>query len=217
MQAHIKRVRREGFTVTRLCSAVAAHRVRDGLDLTDASECAVNKRLPAATLLSSPGASTVTSCVNNADLASLLRQLLSSQPRLASLSSNTLLPRNGLHGPGLGWHVDYPYHDIDRALWPPAGDIHGIQVMLALDDLTTTNGAPEYIPGSHMRACWSGPVELGSCFRPCLLAGEALVAHAAVWHRQTTNFSAAPRTVILATFVPAHVPPKDDDLINVSL
>ena len=54
----------------------------------------------------------------------VVQRLLHNDFRCATWSSNTLLPN--MSGAALGWHVDYPYHDI-RPPWPR--DMLSLQVL----------------------------------------------------------------------------------------
>jgi ectoine hydroxylase-related dioxygenase (phytanoyl-CoA dioxygenase family) len=114
---------------------------------------------------------------------------------------------------GLGWHVDYPYHDIPMDRWPvplPAYPL-GVQVLWLLDDFREDNGGTMFLPGSHLKPqSTSGGFE--DIAGQCILnepAGTVLIAHSAWHHRQTTNVSADSRTALLGNYTPMFVTPKD--------
>jgi ectoine hydroxylase-related dioxygenase (phytanoyl-CoA dioxygenase family) len=138
---------------------------------------------------------------------SVVQRLLHNDFRCATWSSNTLLPN--MSSAVLGWHVDYPYHDIVPP-WPP--HTLSLQVLWLLDDFTERNGATMFWPHSHT---WLQPPEYSFAAPPeaqLLLApaGSVLIAHGAWWHRQTANASPQPRSALLANFCRAYVVPKAD-------
>jgi ectoine hydroxylase-related dioxygenase (phytanoyl-CoA dioxygenase family) len=137
----------------------------------------------------------------------VVQRLLHNDFRCATWSSNTLLPN--MNTPALGWHVDYPYHDISPP-WPR--DTLSVQVLWLLDNFTQHNGATMFLPDSHS---WLQPpdYDFSTPQQAQLLlapAGSVLVAHGAWWHRQTPNLSQLPRSALLASFCRAFVVPKAD-------
>jgi ectoine hydroxylase-related dioxygenase (phytanoyl-CoA dioxygenase family) len=138
---------------------------------------------------------------------SVVQTLLHNDFRCATWSSNTLLPN--MSTAALGWHVDYPYHDISPP-WPQ--QLLSVQVLWLLDDFTEHNGATMFLPDSHS---WlkqpdydfSTPQHAQLLLAP---AGSVLIAHGAWWHRQTRNSSPLPRSALLANFCRAFVVPKAD-------
>ncbi|DBA79812.1 TPA: hypothetical protein ACH3X1_008473 [Trebouxia sp. C0004] len=146
-------------------------------------------------------------------LLQVLHRYLGSKYRLATFSSNTLLPQDGSLGSGLGWHPDYPYHDIDQP-WPPPEFPLGCQVLICLDEFRQDNGGTMFMPNSHMQkpegieddieGTSPGSITLTAS------AGSVLIAHSAWWHRQTKNVSKLPRTALLGNYTPGHVVPKDN-------
>ncbi|EKX44488.1 hypothetical protein GUITHDRAFT_109608 [Guillardia theta CCMP2712] len=126
----------------------------------------------------------------------LVRSYLGRYARCATWSSNTLLPK--MDHPRLGWHVDYPYHDIEIGMWP---DLPlGLQVLWLLDNFTSENGGTMFYPGSHE---FFSPPNIEQFSTPEILtapAGSVLVAHSAWWHRQTQNKSPNPRHALLGCF-----------------
>jgi len=78
-------------------------------------------------------------------LKGVLEGYLGAGFRCATWSSNTLLPGNTPAGPsGLGWHIDYPYHDVDDlgAMRSAGAPPLGVQVLWSIDDFRADNGAP---------------------------------------------------------------------------
>jgi ectoine hydroxylase-related dioxygenase (phytanoyl-CoA dioxygenase family) len=104
------------------------------------------------------------------------------------------------------WHTDHPYNEMDQ---PVRADAPlGLQCVIALDDFDRTNGATEYVPGSHQRPP-PIPVEPGEVpverfdARP----GDLLAMHAATWHRAGLNTSGAVRTGMVLSFMARWVRP----------
>ena len=147
----------------------------------------------------------------------LLNKYLGGRVRCATMSSNTLLQQDGGNptDTGLGWHIDYPYHDIETNLWPAKP--LGCQVLFCLDEFTACNGgtlfrtathtlgrAPDYTydtpapNGAHQceqlgrlpaQSEWPmgfSPDPNIKKYHDCP-AGTVLIAHSAWWHRQTRN------------------------------
>lgn len=81
----------------------------------------------------------------------------------------------------------------------PSGDpgaIHGISTIWNVDAFTTTNGATEVIPGSHI---WRNerPARVDARAVPVLMpAGSVLIFTGTLYHRGGANHSAAPRLAI---------------------
>eukprot|EP00035_Acanthoeca_spectabilis_P012343 m.220273 g.220273 ORF g.220273 m.220273 type:complete len:389 (-) comp15596_c0_seq2:1941-3107(-) len=155
-----------------------------------------------------------------------LSEVLGSSVRCATWSANTLLPHATRSG--LGWHVDYPYHDIDLDKRPPSDVWLGTQVLWLLDDFLDdgSNGGTLFLPESHrdtnkvpsaVEAVWNGgpdTLTAGGTARRLTqasggTAGAVLIAHSAWWHRQSINKSAAHRRVLLGNYTPSYVVPKD--------
>ena len=141
----------------------------------------------------------------------ILWEYLGENFRCATWSSNMLSPNSSESG--LGWHVDYPYHDIPMDRWPvplPANPL-GVQVLWLLDDFREDNGGTMFLPGSHLTPqTTSGGFEDVAGQRVLEEpAGTVLIAHSAWHHRQTINRSAASRTALLGNYTPMFVTPKD--------
>lgn len=166
-------------------------------------------------------------------LLGIIRRELGTTIRCASFSSNTLLP-HVTENTGLGWHVDYPYHDL-KPPWQVSPTL-GIQVLTLLDEFTSENGGTLFRTRSVQRARWPSYGEFttpgkrarSQCeqlgqqihhlsgskhrhikqFHPAN-EGECFIMHAACWHRQMPNCSDSPRTALLANYVPSAMRPKD--------
>ena len=50
---------------------------------------------------------------------------------------------------GLGWHVDYPYHDLDPGYWGEVDSPLGVQVLICLDEFTSANGGTMFRTNTH--------------------------------------------------------------------
>ena len=139
----------------------------------------------------------------------LVRTYLGKSARAATWSSNTLLPH--MDHAVLGWHTDYPYHDIEPGTWPELP--LGVQVMWMIDEFRNDNGATMFFPGSHLTM--NPPVfdefdEPDGAQTLCAPSGSVLIAHSAWWHRQTANTSPLPRHALLASYTRGYVVPKAD-------
>ena len=154
-------------------------------------------------------------------LHDVLYEYLGEGFRCATWNSNTLNAGNTPDGPsGLGWHVDYPYHDIHaagtmRSTGQPA---LGVQVLWLLDEFRADNGGTMFCPGSHVAdGCPSGITPGGSEVPPAAMvfgsppepAGTVLIAHSAWWHRQTNNTTTTSRAALLGNYTPGWVVAKD--------
>eukprot|EP01129_Flabellula_baltica_P012299 TRINITY_DN5538_c0_g1_i2.p1 TRINITY_DN5538_c0_g1~~TRINITY_DN5538_c0_g1_i2.p1 ORF type:complete len:415 (-),score=70.98 TRINITY_DN5538_c0_g1_i2:46-1209(-) len=158
----------------------------------------------------------VKNILRHPELASLLihdkilgiaKRFLGETVRCATWSSNTLFPNNNDGPTGLGWHCDYPYHDIPEP-WPT--NPLGIQILFALDDFHADNGGTGFYPNSHTFLTWPGDdlTEDTGDILECK-KGSVLMAHSAWWHTQRKNRSDKSRTALLANFTPGYVVPKD--------
>jgi len=152
-------------------------------------------------------------------LNGLLKEVLGEDMRCATFSSNTLFRQSGAgQNTGLGWHVDYPYHDL-KYPWPPVEQPQGMQVLFCLDEFTALNGGtlfmtntqhllrePPYnfstpAPDGEYRCMQLGRAptneEVAQGFHPdpniteyhAAPAGSVLIAHSAWWHRQVRNLA----------------------------
>lgn len=129
----------------------------------------------------------------------LLGSLLHEGYLLSDFSLNEVPPSNASDA----WHIDYPYNEMAVRAW---GGALGVQCIIALDDFTATNGATEYLPGSHKEgdAFVSRPVSVQRFLAP---AGSLLLLHSATWHRAGDNTSNAARTALLLCFVERWIRP----------
>lgn len=92
-------------------------------------------------------------------LVGILSKFLGEHFRCATFSSNSLRqqddasriePDGTPKGTGLGWHVDYPYHDIKwDAGWPGVEKPLGCQALFLLDEFTACNGGTLFCTGTH--------------------------------------------------------------------
>lgn len=132
-------------------------------------------------------------------LTALTEALLHEGYLLSDFSLNQVPPSNAPDA----WHVDYPYSEMAART---SGGVLGVQCVIALDDFTATNGATEYLPGSHARidAVTSDPTGFQRFLAP---AGSLLLLHSATWHRAGDNISQAPRTGLLLCFVERWIRP----------
>ena len=153
-------------------------------------------------------------------LQGLMLKYLKEAPCCATFSSNTLLQQNGQGTDcGLGWHVDYPYHDIPHEMWPSADKPLGVQVLYLLDDFSAANGGTLFRTGTHTlgrqpdyddatpRATATMQCEqlgeMPSVLPPGFVAdpniakyhrapaGSVLLAHSAWHHRQVRNVASS--------------------------
>ena len=210
--SHERRLRQQGFTVLQhVLNAEEAADVKEILERAEQSAGRVELhgdlpqqvRVPSILVHHQVFAELL---LHPAVLA-IVQRLLHDDFRCATWSSNTLLP--SMATPALGWHVDYPYHDISPP-WPQ--DTLSVQVLWLLDNFTEHNGATMFLPDSHS---WlrqpdydfSTPQQSQLLLAP---AGSVLIAHGAWWHRQTPNLSPLSRSALLASFCRAFVVPKAD-------
>ena len=152
-------------------------------------------------------------------ITGLLTKVVGPNFRCATFSANTLLQQdsNDPEDTGLGWHVDYPYHDLDPGYWGEVDSPLGVQVLICLDEFTSANGgtmfrtnthkllkSPDYVfdtPAPDGVFCCE---QLGRLKTPdgapdgyvpdCNITkyhpcppGSVLIAHSAWWHRQVRN------------------------------
>ncbi|KAL3144762.1 hypothetical protein ABBQ38_001878 [Trebouxia sp. C0009 RCD-2024] len=219
MDAHIAQITNAGFTVLPLFAPHDLVQLRQHLQAWNSAQIApssfttpVQTRIPELLTVPEPG--DVTLIVTHPALLALMKAVLGPDIRLAALGANTLTPQDGTVPMG-PWHIDYPYREpflIGQRMPSPELPV-GIQVVLAVDDFTLTNGATEVLPGSH---CKVPPGMLGhdgslpGAIQVQVPAGHALIMHGALWHRQRPNVSPHPRHAILATYTPEWVCPQDN-------
>lgn len=146
--------------------------------------------------------------LDNPMLKSILAQIYPGGYHLTTYSSNTL--RKGVDKQG--WHVDYPYHDIHPLNWPSLQEEpFGIQVNIALDDFTETNGATQYIEGSHhfRNVPFGNMSDFQKLYRKTVVpAGTMILYIGSLWHSQGVNETDSPRAALLSNFAPLSIPAK---------
>ncbi|DBA89954.1 TPA: hypothetical protein ACH3X2_004442 [Trebouxia sp. C0005] len=189
---HVQNLKQHGYVVFQLMTPNDAQAAKQHVfNLEEAGVGSRNNIQHRIAELIPAGGQLMAQLVCQPVLLQVLHRYLGSKCRLATFSSNTLLPQDGSLGSGLGWHPDYPYHDIDQP-WPPPEFPLGCQVQ-------KPDGIEEDTEGT-----FPGSVTLTAP------AGSVLVAHSAWWHRQTKNVSKLPRTALLGNYTPGHVVPKDN-------
>lgn len=137
------------------------------------------------------------------DLTELLDLLLGENYLLSDFSLNTVHPG----GRPDRWHLDYPFNEMPDLA---TGPLLGIQCVLALDAFSGTNGATQYVPGSHDPPRRPDPAEVSTIWSPLLMPGSMLMMGAATWHRSGVNTSTAPRSAILLSFVERWIRPMTE-------
>jgi ectoine hydroxylase-related dioxygenase (phytanoyl-CoA dioxygenase family) len=210
--SHEQQLRQHGFTVLKpLLNSYEAADVKETLELAEKSAGRVEFHGDVPQQVRVPNIlvhhQVFAELLLHPAVLAIVQRLLHNDFRCATWSSNTLLPH--MTTPALGWHVDYPYHDISPP-WPQ--DTLSVQVLWLLDNFTEHNGATMFLPESHE---WlqqpdydfSTPHQSQLLLAP---AGSVLIAHGAWWHRQTPNLSPLPRSALLASFCRAFVIPKAD-------
>ena len=131
--------------------------------------------------------------------------------KLGTFGSNTLKP--GASRCGMGWHVDYPYQDIDINLWPSEFP-YGVQCLISLTDFRFDNGGTIFQPKSHNLKIIPEYANTINDTTECKYLecprGSVLLAHSAWWHRQSINTSNNKRHALLANYILPHIIPKSD-------
>lgn len=122
-------------------------------------------------------------------------------------------------------HIDSPWLWSDESeateaghAWPPLTTT--ITVCVAVDDITTSNGAEEIWPGSH-RAVDAANIRAGVALpaalweerqhstppeRLCIPKGAVAFRDARLWHRGLPNYSSRPRPMIVMTYTSPSTP-----------
>ena len=115
---------------------------------------------------------------------------------LSSFQANILCP--GADRQRL--HIDTPVPE-PLPLWPIKAN-----TIWLLDDFTETNGATEYLPGSHKFL--SKPTDVHdremTLQTVCGPAGSVLVTHGCLWHRAGGNVSSRPRIALLCSYAASY-------------
>lgn len=123
----------------------------------------------------------------------VVSQLIPS-PKLSTMSSYTLMPGKE----GIGWHVDYPYHeDVSSKT-----KCLGVQVIVMLDAFTKENGGTLVAPASHVTPANHVAHIVGD-------VGSVFIGHANLLHRAGKNETSFPRSAILINYIPPIIRPKD--------
>jgi len=105
------------------------------------------------------------------------------------------------------WHVDYPTHDLPQ---PFPNYIHGLQIVVSIDDFTLNNGATEVIPKTHTLNRWPDPHSIQTLNKQRIVIGAGTVAlwDSRLWHRIVKNNSNTPRRSFVGSFANPQTPPK---------
>jgi hypothetical protein len=126
---------------------------------------------------------------------------------LTTFSSNKV----NKHKNQLGWHVDYPYHDLSSSY---SKDVLGVQLLILLDDFTSTNGGTEYLEGSHSYQTFPNELEfeLNKRHHKQLVAkkGSIVILLGNLWHREGKSEEETYRSALLANFSPLSTPAKEN-------
>ena len=101
------------------------------------------------------------------------------------------------------WHTDVPLNlfvDDERAATAASHAAYALNVFLPLVDLTESNGATEFIPGSHLpEAERTAEAERrGQPLRILAPAGSAVIFDYRLWHRGLANDADTDRAVLYA-------------------
>lgn len=137
----------------------------------------------------------------NSDLINILNTVWGERNwHLTTFSSTRLLPNT----PEGKWHVDYPYTSIG------VSRPEGIQVIIPIDNFTSSNGATEYIETTHLfQNNFVSEGFLEKKKQLIIEVGNTLIMLGNVVHRSGANNSNLPRCALLANFSPLGIPPKD--------
>lgn len=213
LRKHLDQLQSDGYTVVKVLDEEEAREARDSLDriVTHGTRHRLlysngyQVRVPDLAVHDA----LFSDLLVHPSILFLVRAYLGNSARAATWSSNTLLPH--MDHPVLGWHADYPYHDIEDGAWPDTP--LGLQVLWMLDEFRKDNGGTMFFPGSHLNMNppifeeFSEPEGSDVISAP---AGSVLVAHSAWWHRQTANTSPRARHALLACYTRGYVVPKAD-------
>lgn len=131
---HLQHLQQNGFVVFQLLQGqnlqAAQQHLQDLEDRKIGKSNEVQHRI--AELLTADNSSPlIAQLICHPAVLEVVKGFLGAKCRCATFSSNTLLPQDGRHGSGLGWHPDYPYHDIDQP-WPPPEFPLGCQVKFCI-------------------------------------------------------------------------------------
>lgn len=106
------------------------------------------------------------------------------------------------------WHVDYPTHDLEE---PYPDIIHGIQIVIAIDDFTLENGATEVIPGSQTSGIYPREKMVNTMEkeRVTMKAGSIGVWDSRLWHHSMPNTTGKPRRSFVGAYASKDIPVKE--------
>lgn len=136
-------------------------------------------------------------------LTAVLDGLLGENHLLSDYSLNVVQPGQ----PVDDWHIDYPLNEMPSRV---SGAVLGLQCVLALDSITSSNGATQLVPTSHLRTVSpDGDADLEHIVFDAE-PGTLLIMAAATWHRSGFNSSATSRSAVLMSFVERWVRPMSD-------
>ena len=187
-------------------------RMRDGRPRFDLEpdHCADS---PALRRIASP--EEVSSCwlglLLNGPLAKTAASVIGPNVRLHHAKINIKMPRSSTE---VKWHQDFPFD--------PHSNDDCVTVMLYLDDVTTENGAPRIVPGSHkgpIYSLWHGGIFTGAvaddvarqCERNAVEctgnSGAVCLMHTRALHGSSANSGTAPRALFIANLTSADAIP----------
>lgn len=130
---------------------------------------------------------------------------------LTTYTSNRVNKNNCVPG---GWHVDYPYHDIQQSKDGYPKEILGLQLLILLDDFTVENGGTQYILGSHIHRKFPNENDLNSnkeYYRQLTgKRGSVVIWLGKLWHTEGKSHIDEYRSALLANFSPLNVKAKDN-------
>ncbi len=114
------------------------------------------------------------------------------------------------------WHFDDSHYQ-----WPRPRPSLGVSAFWAIDPMTTTNGATEILPGSHLwtddlipgaavekdfaqggAALAEGEGDHEDAVKAVMPAGSLMLAKGSLWHRGGANRSDTPRLIITPQYCP---------------
>lgn len=136
-------------------------------------------------------------------LTAVLDELLGVNHLLSDYSLNVVQPGQ----PVDGWHIDYPLNEMPSRV---SGSVLGLQCVLAMDSFSSSNGATQLVPTSHLRL--DRPDAEADLDHVVFDAepGTLLIMAAATWHRSGFNSSTTPRSAVLMSFVERWVRPMSE-------
>lgn len=132
------------------------------------------------------------------------RQVMGSEVRLSMLNARDVPPGNN---PQMPLHQDT---DDNRP-----GGFHSATAIWMLDDFTPENGATRVVPGSHLLNAGPFDVLADPAAHPDEIvvsgrAGDVLLFNGHLWHTGGANQSESHRRAILAHYLKAPLPGRDD-------